>query len=332
MTGKTHSDASGGPSILLTPPDLSWRGWRETVGPFFRTLVLHGSTAELKNWVSSRQGRTALARFQKRGAELEYAVHVASDLVPRRLLRRRPELFRMNEQGKRMADANLCPSAPDLDELLAERIRPFVTLLQPTNGRYHLWADDNRPWCFCPECRWYAWPDQQLLFINRLARILRAVDPRARISHLAYKPCVEPPVRVRPEPNVFLEFAPIERDYRAPLGADRTTRDAFFARAARDGLAWFGRRDSTVCEYWLDVSMFSRWTRPVRRLDVPPAVLRGDLAFYRDVGFEKVSMFGAWLDASYTRRFGDAPLRQFQAAWRKTWPGAPSKRQRPSRA
>jgi hypothetical protein len=303
-------------SITLLPQDLTWDGWDRLLGPLFKTLILHESADGLRKWAGTDAARVLLARMAERGVEVEYIMHVAAEAVPRRLFAEQPDLFRMNEQWQRVPDANLCPSSPDVEGVMANYLKPYVEALRPTTGRYHFCPDDNRPWCFCRECRQMTWPDQNLLFANMLARIVRRWDGGARVSYLSYKPAIEAPVAVKPEKNVFLLFAPIERDYRHPLVEQHTARDAYYDRAAGELLAWFGRRDSTVLEYWLDVSMFSRWMEPRQEIPVPARVMRSDLTHYQSLGFEGISTFGAWIDQDYVRTFGDAAVRRFKAAWR----------------
>ena len=303
-------------SVSLLPGDLAWKGWERVLGPVFRTLLMHGSTEQLMAWRRTRAAERLLERLAAKGVAVEYIFHACSDLLPRRLFERHPEFFRMDEGWRRTPDANLCVSTPRVEEVLAENLRPIQNLLVPTTGRYHLCPDDNRPWCFCRRCRDLSWADQNLLYTNMLARLLREREPRATVSYLAYKPVIDPPVAVRPEPNVFVLFAPIERDYRHALAEGASARDAYFARTAAELLTVFGRRNSTVLEYWLDVSMFSRWMKPRRPIPVSARVMRVDLAFYGKAGFEEISTFGAWLDSAYVRRFGDAPLRRYAAAAR----------------
>jgi hypothetical protein len=304
-------------AICLLPTDLRWQGWERLLGPVFRTLLIHGSTQQLLAWRRTRAADRLLQRLADRGVAVEYLFHACSDLLPRRLFDRYPALFRSDEQWRRTPDANLCPSSPHVAEVLAERLNPICDVLAPTTGRHHLWPDDNRPWCFCRRCRELSWSDQNLLYTNMLARALRRRDARATVSYLAYKPAIDPPATVRPEPNVFVQFAPIERDYRHALAERFAPRDVYFAGTAAALLDAFGRRGSTVLEYWLDVSMFSHWMAPRRRIPVPARVMRSDLAFYAALGFEEIATFGAWHDPAYVRWFGDGALRRYAAAARE---------------
>ena len=54
------------------------------------------------------------------------------------------------------------------------------------------------PMCRCPKCRGYSDTDQALMFVNHLWRVIRGVDPRARLAHLTYANTLEPPARPGP--------------------------------------------------------------------------------------------------------------------------------------
>ena len=301
-------------SIYLTPQELEWPGWLDALGRVFRTLVLHGSADQLRRWKNTAEADSLIRRLVQQGVEIEFAVHLCSELVPRSLFPDQPELFRMDEHGRRTADANLCPSNDGAFPILAENLREITGILTPTTGRHHIWPDDDKPWCHCAKCRDLSWPDQNLLFTNMLARALRLTDSRATVSYLAYKPAVEVPQQVRPERNVFLEYAPITRSYRYPLSDEHSAKNRVLRKQAEALLAYFGSGDSQLLEYWLDVSMFSGWKKPVRKIPVSGKVVAADLAFYRSVGFRNIGQFGVWFDGAYVREFGDGPLCRFRAA------------------
>ena len=299
--------------IVLVPQDLNWSGWKKTFGPVFNPLILHGSADQLVEYVKSPAGKKLIAWLARHDVDLEFALHLCSQLVPRGLFRGNPELFRMDEQGQRTPDANFCPSNRNAVDVIAKSLKTYVKYLRPTTGRHHLWPDDNKPWCFCPRCKGLSFADQNVTFANLLARALRQMDDAARVSFLAYKPALKTP-RIKGEPNVFLEFAPIERDYRLGLADRRSKVNMPMKCELTKLLKHFGKKDSQVLEYWLDVSRFSRWKRPAVKLDVPQRVVRSDLAFYSSLGFEYITTFGVWLDKAYVKAFGDSPLKSFMEA------------------
>ena len=301
-------------SVILVPSDLQWPGWEEVLGPVFSTLVMHGSAAGLENWVQTPKARKLLERLKRRNVQVEYAVHLCTELLPRQLFPKHPELFRMDEFGWRTPDANFCPSSSSAARIIEKNLRHYASALKPTTGRYHIFPDDNRPWCSCPKCRKFSPADQVLMFTNILARSLRKTDPKATAGYCAYKPALKVPQKVRPEPNVFVDFAPIERDYRHPLCEGRSDKDRYFKKLAPKLLDFFGAAGSQIIEYWLDASMFSQWQKPMHKIPTTTAVMKADLEYYASLGFENISVIGVWLDNEYVKRFDDSPLRRFVAA------------------
>ena len=95
------------------------------------------------------------------------------DLLPRELFADQPELFRMDEQGKRTPDANLCAHSEPALQVVSSNALQLVRQLQPTTSRYFLWGDDGQPWCRCAACVGYSDLDQALLLENRLVHELR---------------------------------------------------------------------------------------------------------------------------------------------------------------
>src|SRR5262249_28460033 len=153
----------------------------------------------------------------------------------------------------------LCVHSQQALEVVCSQALRLARLLAPTTGRYFFWGDDAQPWCHCPLCRDLSDSDQALMLENRLVRALRSHEPKAQLAHLAYANTLPPPQHVKPEPGVFLEFAPIQRRYDIPYA--RQT-----GPGARDGLATldanlrvFSAQTGQILEYWLDVSRASDW-------------------------------------------------------------------------
>src|SRR5262249_39109713 len=137
-------------------------------------------------WVKAEAGRRFLERCGKLGLQVEYELHAMKELLPRDLLGTQPELFRMDAQGRRTADANCCACSGGALALMAENAVAIAKTLRPTTGRFFYWGDDGQPWCQCPKCRELSASEQALVVENRLCRALREVDAQAQLSHLAY--------------------------------------------------------------------------------------------------------------------------------------------------
>src|SRR5207244_3077808 len=140
------------------------------------------------DFIESPAGRDFLAKCARLGVQVEYELHAMRELLPRALFATEPALFRMNDQGERTPDANLCVHSPRALEVVASNALRLARQLRPTTGRYFFWGDDGRPWCRCPQCREFSDSDQALLLNNHLMAALRKFAPRAQLAHFAVEP------------------------------------------------------------------------------------------------------------------------------------------------
>ena len=132
---------------------------------------------------------------------------------------------------------------------------------------------------------------------------------------------------MKPSVGISLEFAPITRRYDRPFG-DREARPGGGLSHGElldlldANLAVFGREESQLLEYWLDLPRFSGWQRDrVQKLPWNQAVFQADLKTYAERGIRQVTSFGAWLDGDYVKRFGEPPIDHYAAGmlrWRVT--------------
>lgn len=305
--------------VVITPDDLTLVDWPDRAkAAGLTTIALHPTVPVVTRFIDSKRGQEFLDRCRKLGLHVEYELHAMSDLLPRSLFETHRALFRMNENGDRTPDANLCVNSADALAIAAENAVAIGRKLRPTTGRYFYWGDDGQPWCRCPDCRGFTDSDQALTLNNCVVKALRRSSPNAQLAHLAYHNTVAPPRATRPEPGVFLEFAPIHRTYDRPFAAQS-------GPGARDGLdlldanlAVFPRDTAQALEYWLDLSRFSGWKRPAPMLPWRPEVFRADLGSYGSRGVRNLASFAVFLDADYVRAFGDPPLRDYGRAM-KGW-------------
>jgi hypothetical protein len=186
---------------------------------------------------------------------------------------------------------------------VTEAIRPqlerLLEWMKPTTHRYFLWPDDKEyKYCYCEDCREFSPSEQTLLFENRLLALLREYDPEATLAHLAYHQTLPAPRRVRAAEGIFLEYAPILRDYAEPLPEGEL-------RALQDNLLAFPAYTQHILEYWLDESMNSRWKKAeLKELAFDPAQCARDVALYRSLGAASVTQFATWLNGDYVRQYG----------------------------
>lgn len=252
------------------------------------------------------------ARARSMGLEIEYEMHALSYLLPRRMFERHPDWFRMNQQGERVNDFNFCVSNGQALDYIARRAQILSQIFRPTTNRYFFWLDDVAGYgCHCPQCRPLTPSDQQLIAVNAMLRGIQQVNPEAKLAYIAYVDALKTPVTVRPEPGVFLEYAPIRRDSNRPLNDAGCPQNAAEADPIAALLDFFGRKDSQVLEYWVDNSRFSNWTKPPQHMALNEAVMAQDVAFYKEMGFESLTSFACYLGDDYVALHGEPPIRRY---------------------
>ncbi len=294
--------------VVLVPEDLSWPEWPQRAKHAgLTTIALHHgvSPSAVVKLVESDRGQRFLQECQRLGLQVEYELHALRELLPRELLSQDKSLFRMNDHGERVADANLCVHSARALDIIGENALRLAKSLRPTTGRYFFWGDDGQPWCRCPECRDLSDSDQALLLENHLAKALSRDNPNAQIAHLAYANTIHPPQQIKPHPAVFLEFAPINRRYDIPYSQQSTAVDKDGLPNLKANLGIFPPATAQVLEYWLDVSRVSSWKRPAIRLPWHKEAFLRDLETYRTLGIRHITSFAAWIDQDYVQRYGD---------------------------
>jgi hypothetical protein len=300
--------------VVLVPEDLTLADWPERAkAAGLTTIALHHGLMPkvVMDFVQSPEGTRFLTRCRELHLEVEYELHAMSQLLPRDLFARQPDLFRMNDEGVRTADANLCVSSAEALDIVGRNADTISQVLKPTTGRFFLWGDDARPWCRCPKCRGLSDSDQALVMENHLIGAIRKIDNSARLAHLAYANTLEAPRQVKPDRGIFLEYAPISRRYDIPY-AQQTGSSFQDALDALDGnLDVFGRDSAQVLEYWLDVSRFSKYKKPPEKLPWMQSVFAADLDTYGSRGLRHVTTFAVYIDREYVSLYGEPPLAEY---------------------
>ena len=286
------------------------------------TLFVHTTIHEpalgacrLALWRARR--RTLLPLLRERGLRVELGGHHLRDLLPRRLFRDEPTLFR-HDGTRRTPDHNLCVSNPRALARLCETGAAFFRAY-PEAEVYHLWPDDLRAggWCHCPTCAALSPADQALTAANALAATLAGVRPDARVAYLAYHDTEGAAARVVPHPNLSLLFAPRTRSYAVGIAAPA---NATVAARLDAGAAAFGATDNqpraqrpnvAVFEYYLDGILFKSSPPPLA------SVIAADMAHYRAAGVGAVHVL-----LTGDRPFAWAPVNAYLFA-RLAWtPGS----------
>jgi hypothetical protein len=306
--------------VVLTPGDITTFEWPASAhAAGLTTIATHVTPRQIAAFVATEQGQAFLAECKAIGLEVEHELHAMSDLLPRELFERDPSMFRMNEAGDRVPDSNVCVHSESALQVVCENALLYSEKLPSTTGRYFYWTDDGQPMCRCPECRGLSDSEQALLLENRVLAALRTRIPEATLAHLVYATTLAAPTQVKPEPGVFLEFAPISRLYDRPFRQreggwpDHPSHGELQDRLD-ENLEVFPKETAQVLEYWLDQSRFAGWNRETAK-PIPwhDDVFRDDLGFYRSKGIRHITTFAVWVDGDYLARFGEPPLREYGA-------------------
>jgi hypothetical protein len=305
--------------VVLVSRDIATLDWPSRAkAAGLTTIATHVFPQEIADFLASESGQRFLEQCRTLGLQVEHELHAMGELLPRALFDRNPELFRLDADARRVRDGNLCVSSPAALAVISERAAHFTRLLRSTTGRYFYWGDDGTPWCRCPKCRHLSDSDQALLAEHAILHAVRSVDPRGTLAHLVYHNTLEPPTQIRPEPGIFLEFAPIARRYDRPLSdrsaqrrpTDRTHGEHLDCLDAN--LAVFGAADAQILEYWLDCSRFSGWRRDqVQPVPWDREVFLDDVALYASRGIRHITQFATWLDGWYVEHFGEPPVAEY---------------------
>jgi len=302
---QTESDAVGilpkepFRGVILYPSDIRSLGAEKLVGILqgagINLLGIHSNTItedldSLRIYLESADGQLLMGLCQKNGIDVEYECHVLKEMLPRFLFDTHPEYFRLDAKGTRTNDLNICFSCDEAWAVIEKSVTELLQWLQPTTNRYFFWIDDSRDgFCYCDKCAPYSPSDQALLYENRMLRIIRKINPEATLAHLAYASTLEAPEKVSPLEGIFLEFAPIGRDYVNSLPPEEYN-------ALKKNLEVFPKETAHVLEYWLDASMFSGWDRNNwTRVPWNPDECQRDIELYRGLGIESFTTFATWM-------------------------------------
>ena len=308
--------------ILVHPEDLT-RDWiTRTARAGINTLGLHPEGGRLAHESLQRAIDMHTAPFMRDmrayaadcGINVEYEAHVMGWLLPRHMFAYHPDWFRMDENGARVADFNMCASNTQALTYVAERTALLASLTDTGARKYYFWIDDVCGYsCNCPECRKLTPSDQQLRIVNAMLRGLKTYDSAAQLCYLAYHDALETPANVMPLEGVLLEYAPINRDHHRPIFDAACPQNVKESAPLKGLLEYFGKDGARVLDYWMDNSLFSKWTRPPKAFRLDSDVMRADVEFYKELGFPEITSFGCFLGPDYDALYGKVDLDEYGA-------------------
>ena len=294
--------------IIVSVRDLSgmldWPSLAREAG--LTTIATHIGPHDVMLFMRSGRGTRFADACACNGIRMEHELHALDWLLPRMMFASEPSLFRMNTKGERTPDSNCCPSNPFALEIIVGRAVEVARICHSTTGRYFYWMTDNGEKCNCSKCKHLSSTDQALIVENAIVRALRTeIDPNATLAHLAYQNTMDPPQFVKPDPNLFLEFAPFERwCVKGVPRRDPLTEGGLWLEKLDRLLEVFPVATSQVLEYWLDASLFSCWRKPLVRIPWDAARTRDEIAAYRKRGIRNITTFAVNVDDDYIADFG----------------------------
>ena len=305
-------------SMIIHPDELS-EAWIDKLAEAgIGTIGIHpvgGSSAcaHLENLIKlmeSEEYRRLIDYAHKRGLEVEYEIHAAGYLMPRKLFEGNPEYFRVDAEGQRTAHMNLCVSNPDALDIYATRAADLAVSLYGSNHNFYFWMDDGHNLhCNCPECGRLSPSDQQMLVLNRVAREIRKRIPDAMVAYLAYCDTVVPPEQVKAGEGIFLEYAPFEKyTAKGDNASELIERERHMIHSL---MGYFEGRPKKVLEYWYDNSLYSHWKKPPAEFRLNEPTMRDDIKEYRRMGFEGISTFACFLGRDYNELYGEVDIKPF---------------------
>jgi hypothetical protein len=214
-------------------------------------------------------------------------------------------------QGNKPLTLNL--ANPEVAKVMAENIDEFLNK-NPETSIVTVWMNDTDATCTTPECLQmegpaglsisqptggfppiYSFSNAALKFVNEVARQVAHTHPHVMISHLAYEETIDAPTTVKPEKNVIVTFAPIQRapfrlgasaGYYRPLSDASNSWNRVYLKEIRKWLAL--TNNFYIWDYyslwWIFGSNRPRWPFPI--MDT----INTDLRFYHsDLGLSRVS-------------------------------------------
>lgn len=258
-------------------------------------------------------GRKMIKTLEKAGITIEYELHSLSWLLPRELIEKNEELFRLNKDGIRTNDMSFCPSNNLAYEIISERAYEFAKTLKQTSHNYFLWPDDmTNGECNCEKCKanGYSGADTGMLFANAVAEGLKAYDSKAMESYIAYADAKSIP-KLKPSENVFLEFAPMDRDHNKPMNAQDDNRGEEYIKLLEGLLEIFPAETTHILEYWFDNALYSDFKKPPVKIPFNDYVMDEDMKLYTSYGINKIKSFGSYIDEEYFNLHGNPPVGKY---------------------
>lgn len=310
--------------IIIHPDELSKKWIEKVVNANVDILGIHptgGKTASeslenLLELLKTNQFKALIDYAVMNNIKIEYELHAASFLMPRKLFDEKPEFFRMNKDGVRTNDWNFCVSNQEALSLFAKNAKELVLKLYKSSNFYYFWMDDGRDtYCHCEKCKKYSPSDQQMIAINAMLEEIKKEVPTAKMAYLAYIDSIVTPKLVKANKDVFLEYAPFEKYTNKDENAKELIDQE--EQMIEPLLDLFGRENAKVLEYWYDNSLFSNWKKPPKKFILNEKGMTEDIKRYIEKGFSNIATFGCFLGNDYEELYGEVDITPFTKVIKK---------------
>ncbi len=263
----------------------------------------HLTLREMTEALETAEYRALLDYAAEKGLNIEYEMHAMRYLLPKEEFEAHPEWFRMDAEGNRNPDRNCCAANEEVLDFIAENAAALAKKLYRNTNRYYFWLDDAKDaFCHCPECAKLSASDQQMKILNHILKRLKKDNENAELAYLAYYDTLTPPTAIKPEKGIFLEFAPYERDFHAPIEGNAQIKPIHAL------LSCFGKDGARVLDYWYDNSYYSDYKKPPKAFAPDKPVIAADLAYYTALGFHELAGFACYLGADYEELHGEPDI------------------------
>jgi hypothetical protein len=204
-------DARPGSGYPPYPPDAAWE---KRIAEDAEIYIIWA----VRNRMNAYRNTSTLdnAEFDRRGVAVRWgSSHTIPQMLDRKLFETKPELFRMNQTGKRVPDGNVCVTNPETVALCARWVTNFFKqnpmLDTCPMGGQDIWGG---AWCNCEKCRAYSPSEQAAVLINGVHEHLRKNNVKGRCSYSAYRDTLRYDLKkVKLDPEVHIGYAPRERSY-----------------------------------------------------------------------------------------------------------------------
>lgn len=258
--------------------------------------------------LNTKRVQLLLHKLTMEGIDIEHEVHALSWLLPRKLFSEHPDWFRMNEKQERVNDFNFCAFNKDALSYISKRSADLAQIFIPTTNRYHFWLDDVVDCkCHCRECASLSASDYALIAYNTILKGIKTINPHACQCYLAYHDTLNVPKVVEPEPGIFLEYAPMDRDLTRPIADKMSEKNAGQIKPLDDLLHFFGTKNAKVLDYWMDNSYPSGWKKPMKSFILEKEIVKKDINYYQNKGFETITSFACYLGEEYYQLYHKLP-------------------------